>query len=71
MSKVMTLYGQHSLSYRRYDGTWTVRHLPTKTYSRELASQILAAIEALPVPERTKAAVDRLSYRLLRAAHHK
>jgi hypothetical protein len=69
-NKILKVYGSYSLSYRRWDGEWTIKRLNAQTHSKELAEQILAEIEALPIPERTTPHTNAIANRLWHAARH-
>lgn len=59
--QILKVYGAYSLQYRRYDGEWTIKRLSAQTHSEALANDILNAIEALPLKDRTKEAVAALA----------
>lgn len=62
--KIVKVYGSYSLTFRRFDGEWTIKRLSTNTHSLELAEKILTAIETMPIKERTKEAVEELAHKL-------
>lgn len=69
--KLLRLYGAYTIRFRRYDGEWVNKRLATSTHSEELAESIAAAIDALPISERTKERTDALAQQLFNEAHYK
>ena len=69
MVNITKLYGAYNLRFRRWDGEWTVKRLSTQSHSKELTEQIAAAIEGLPLAERTKERTNMIAQQIFDEAH--